>query len=412
MTTLINNELFEYLDNLEKEIRKKVPDENNENGDLSSLMHSQMADVISAEKRFLKYVNSNGTQPVLSISPNGLPSVQSLNPDLEKICELADEEIPLAEIAQRFKKGIKGKNNNNEERQLYVPVSEEEWKIELKNYKPEQLITQVGFAINEAEDGKFELALREDLFLKGYDQYSKEFPVLIREGKTQYHVVWNRLIEGNEESFYVPNTALVLKGKPTKPSTKVFDDIKRFYQFRKKDYKDFKGKMPWIFWGSWVPNNYSQFLSAGTNARVTITTNILETLGKALGKQVSLKGIRKNDLEAILAFSSVPFKNVPQTTPKEEDFYELSKSGRVVSSRFPTEFDLVYTSGAEKIGTIEYFLPRNAIHFSLDAYCGRCRNGYRFTLGEVELHILGSEISDESQFKKLRDGLKRVRKRR
>lgn len=405
MTTLIDKELFDYLDNLEREIRRKISDE--KRAGFEELMHSQMANLIEAEKIFLTYVNSNGTQPVLSISPNGLPSVQSLNPDLEKMCELAEEEKSLSDVAQRFRKGIKGKNNDNKDGHLYVPVSEEEWTTEMKNYKPEQLLPQVGFAVSETEEGKFELALREDLSLRGYDQHSKEFPVLIREGKTQYHVVWNRVIDGSEKSFYVPNTALVLKGRPIKPPTKVFDDVERHYLFRKRDYRSFGGRMPLLFWKGWVPDNYSEFLNAGTNSRICITNNILDILGEVFKKQVNLKGIRKNDLEVTLAFASIPFENAPKTTPGKKDFYEIdgSEYGKKLTSKIPNRFDLVSSAGCEKIGEIEYILPYNEYH---SFYGG---DYYSLVLGGIRLRVLGSSILDESQFAQVQNGLKKVKKR-
>src|SRR3989339_545060 len=191
MTTLIGDELFEYIEHLQGEVDKRIS--TNQEGSLSYLMHSQMRDIVIAERDFLKYINSNGTQPILSISPNGLPSVNSLNPDLEKICELAENKSSFSDITQKFRKGI--------------------------NRNKEKLNSQIGFAFSETDEGKFELALREDFYLQVYDQHSKEFPVLIREGKMNYHVVWNKLIDNSEENFYVPNTALVLSNNGFKQQT-------------------------------------------------------------------------------------------------------------------------------------------------------------------------------------------------
>ncbi len=413
MTTLIGNEVFEYLSYLDLELGKKIPEASN--GDFSCIMHRQMRGIIDAEKTFLRYVNSTGTRPVLSISPDGLPSVASLNPDLEKMCELSESEKSLGEISRGFRKGIKGKNNDGEDRQSYAPVSGKEYAVELKRYTPEQLNSQIGFAVSETDDGKFELAMREDLYLKGYDLRSREFPVLIREGRAQYHVVWNRLIENCEESFYVSNTALVLQGKIAKPRTKIFDDISKFYSFNRKDYKPFSKRIPFFGVRNWRPGNYAQFLSAGTRARVAITNNILETIGGALGRQVNLKGFRRNDLERVLAFSEVPFKNAPQTTPKEEDLFEMEidinkDKAKRVKSKFPTAFYLVYGAGAEKVGDIEYHLPMDKIHICHGSYGGTWRED-RFTLGAISLNILGSAISNEEQFKKIQEGLKKIEKR-
>src|SRR3989339_564532 len=128
MTTLIGDELFEYIEHLQGEVDKRIS--TNQEGSLSYLMHSQMRDIVIAERDFLKYINSNGTQPILSISPNGLPSVNSLNPDLEKICELAENKSSFSDITQKFRKGIHGKKNyhvvwnkliDNSEENFYVP---------------------------------------------------------------------------------------------------------------------------------------------------------------------------------------------------------------------------------------------------------------------------------------------------
>ena len=308
MATLVNEELFDYLDHLNKEVDKRISMSNERS--LQYLMHSQMKSIIENERDFLKYINSNGTQSILSISSNGLPSVASLNPDLEKICELAEEEKSFSDVTQKFRKGIDGKNRGEKE-YSYVPVSEDEWSKELKNRGGKKLQSQVGFAISETEDGKFELAVREDVHLQGYDQYSKEFPILIREGRMKYHVVWNKLLEDSEESFYVPSSSTTIQIIRT---SKQFNDLSRFYSFNKQDYKSYNGRMPLLFWGSWTPKNYSEFLSAGSNARVNIANNVLETLSKALGRKVNFKGINKNDLKVVLDFYTIPFKNAPQTT--------------------------------------------------------------------------------------------------
>lgn len=208
MTTLLDNELFEYLGHLESEIDDRIS--TSSDGSLQHLMHSQMRDLIGSERQFLQYVNQNGTQSVLSISPNGLPSVDSLNPDLEKICELAEDESLFVDISQRFLQGVNG-IDMGENKHLYVPVSEEKWNEELKNKNGTELQSKVGFKINETDDGKFELAVREYIHLQSYDQYSRDFPILTREGRMRYHVVWNKLIDDAEESFYVSNIAITLR---------------------------------------------------------------------------------------------------------------------------------------------------------------------------------------------------------
>ena len=116
MATLVNEELFDYLDHLNKEVDKRISMSNERS--LQYLMHSQMKSIIENERDFLKYINSNGTQSILSISSNGLPSVASLNPDLEKICELAEEEKSFSDVTQKFRKGIDGKNRGEKINEL------------------------------------------------------------------------------------------------------------------------------------------------------------------------------------------------------------------------------------------------------------------------------------------------------
>jgi hypothetical protein len=404
MTTLVGKELFDYISHLESEVDKRIS--TSREGNLQHLMHSQMKSIIATERDFLKYINSNETQPILSISPNGLPSVSSLNPDLEKICELAEEEKLFTDVAQRFRKGMNGKNRG-EDGHLYLPVSEEEWNKELASRCEEKLHSQMGFAVSETDDGKFELALREDIHLQGYDRHSKEFPVLIREGKMKYHVVWNRLIEDIEESFYVPNTSLVLQERPIKSPKKQFDNLTRFYSFSGSDFKGVR--KPWFIRWRGDSIDYSSFLTAGTNARVRTTENILEAIEKALGRQVILKGIRKNDLSQTLAFSAIPFKNAPRTTPKEQDMFENARGSTYYEKgkpKNPTTFDLIFTTGGDRMGQIEYVLPHNKIVYDNYRECS-----YRFTKGGINLIVLGYSVLNEEQYHNLQNELRRVRKR-
>ncbi|PIN81732.1 hypothetical protein COV11_01295 [Candidatus Woesearchaeota archaeon CG10_big_fil_rev_8_21_14_0_10_30_7] len=403
MTTLIENELYEYLSHLESEVDKRIL--TNEEGSLQHLMHSQLRRVIITEREFLKYVNSNGTKPMLSISPNGLPSVNSLNPDLEKICELSEDEDSFRDVGQQFRKGISGKNKG-EDGHFYVPVSEDEWNKELKNRSKEKVESQIGFAVSEVCDGRFELAVREDFYLQGYDQHSKEFPILIREGRMRYHVVWNRLVDDFEESFYVPNTALVLRGRPIKSSEKQFDDVVKLYAFGNSDFKGFS--KPWFMRWRKCSIDYAGFLAAGTNARIRTTENILDAIGRTLKRQVTIKGIKKNDLEQTLAFTTIPFKNAPRTTPNDEDLYNVSEESyrRILSPKKHTKFDLIFTAGGDKLGEIEYVLPHNE-------KCFGCYGGsyYNFTKGGIKFVVFGKSILNEEQYHNLQSELRKVKKR-
>jgi len=191
------------------------------------------------------------------------------------------------------------------------------------------------------------------------------------------------------------------------PLKKKFDDLSIFYKFGRSDYASYGKRIPWLFRGSWVPEDYAAFLNAGTVARVGITTGILNILEKYLQKKawINLNGVRREDLGLVLAFSSVPFENAPRTTPTDEDFYTLDSSGKAISNKIPSQFDLVCSKTAEKIGVIKYLLPRLAIHFSAGEF-GVYRNGYKFTLGEVKLLILGSAIPDEICFAQIKSNLK------
>jgi len=432
MATLQGNELNEYLINLEKETEKRISEADEKS--FQHLMHSQMKEIINSEKGFSNYINShvngNGTlgiQPVLAITSSGLPSLDSLRADLETICQLSSEVDEFRDIAQKYTKGINGKNNGDESH-LYVPVSEEEWNAEFqnRNKEPEKLFSKIGFSVNEVEDRKLELSVREDIYLEGCDKHSKEFPVMIREGKMKYHVVWNNLIEESEESFYIPNTPLFFQEKENLivPQKKIFDDIEIFYQFSAKDnIKSRKERFFWFLGVLWdrflsetfhshvsemMPNNYSKFLTEGTDERVRVTKNILETIEEISGKKIFIKGV--NDLEKILSFSSVPFANAPNTILKEDDIYNLGnldvwkKKCFIISSKYLTKFDLIYTSKKDRVGDIEYILPHLKRRY--DEYSHE--DGWKFTQGGIKLKVSGDFILNEIQDYYLKHKLKKV----
>lgn len=195
MATLIDSELFEYLDNLSTRLERLSNDADKNSIDYSS--HRQFIDIIDAEKNFLKYINSNGTKPALSISPNGLPSVQSLVPDLEKMCEIANEN-PESEFS-KISHGINiGKNRHPIE---YSQVSEKEWNKEFEKYKG-ILNSQAGFSISNGNNEKLELCLNEEFYLKGYDKTCATLPILQRKSRTNYHVVWNNILHDTETEFF------------------------------------------------------------------------------------------------------------------------------------------------------------------------------------------------------------------
>ena len=380
-TVISGEKLFNYLDHLKSELGRVL--DASDGRYLESLMHSQMLEIVTAESVFLKGLHKDKAQ--LSIRLNGLPSIDSLAPDLESMCKISEKEGSFQGIAKKFKKGMDGKNR--EEGNIYVPVSEEDWNKELTNRKERVLPSDIGFSIKETNDKEFGLELREDIYLQGYDKYSKEFPVLIREGRIRYRMVWEDLIGEVEESFYLPSTALVLKGKPIKISEKEFDTIWKDYEFMRFDYERVKS----LFLKKKLID-YSKFLAAGTKARVKITENILEVLTTSLDRSVSIKGVRKDDIEKVLAFSMVPFKNAPGTTPNEDELGRFERDNETCLS-------LIYNSGGKSVGDIEYILPHNRVRYG----------GTTFIMGGVKLKVYGSAILNENQNNKLEEGLKRVK---
>ena len=172
MATLVGEELFGYLFHLEREVKKRVSDSNLDS--FEGFMHDQMLELLIAEREFLAHIsggNLNAAQ--LSISGNGLPSIESLRADLESICGLDGELGEIAKVVgERYKLGVNGGNNEGE---MYKKVDEEVWKEELKEMEKKGLTSKVGIEIGE-EDDKFMLRVRQGFYVDGFDRYSQEFP--------------------------------------------------------------------------------------------------------------------------------------------------------------------------------------------------------------------------------------------
>lgn len=202
MTTLTGNEVYEYFEHLEKETARRMS--TSKEGSLQYLAHSTLGEIARVEREFLKYVNSNGTQPVLSISPNGLPSVDSLNPDLEKAYELSQEgefQYGLLDFCKR--------EDFNESHEGYEVVDENEFSKSLKKYPQKKLETKSRFAISEI-DGKLELMLQDKFFIKSFDELSQTYPIAIKSIKAQYQVAWGNLVSGIESEYLVHDTPKAL----------------------------------------------------------------------------------------------------------------------------------------------------------------------------------------------------------
>ncbi|MBI2452403.1 protein kinase [Candidatus Pacearchaeota archaeon] len=197
-------------------------------------------------------------------------------------------------------------------------------------------------------------------------------------------------------------------GKPIEPPKKQFDDLKRLYSFSGSDFKGVR--KPWFMRWRGDSIDYRSFLAAGTNVRVRTTENILEAISRTLERQVIIKGI-KSDLGKTLAFATIPFKNAPKTTPKEEDLYEnrVTSGGDYKKSgpKYNTKFELIFNTGGERMGEIEYILPHNKrVYGSYGGFVG-----HRFTKGGIALTVLGDSIWNEEQYHNIQSELRNVRRR-
>ena len=383
---LEHEKLFVYLNKLKNRLEIKKHPLNKDS--LKSLMYSQMAEILTEEGAFLKDYHKGKAQ--LYISGNGFPSVNTLIPDLESMCKISEKGKSFQGIAKKFKKGI-GQEEVDEDEGIYMSVSENEWKEELRIRNGQELSSEISFSVDETKDGKFELFLREGIYLhEEYDKYSKDFPVMVREGKIKCQLIFGYLINETEENFYIPNREFELEGKQTDTTRTSFEDIDIFYKFGRTDYKG--AKMPWLFL-KWSGDSidYSKLLAAGTKSRVKTTEGILEVINNTLKKEVIIKGVREENLEKVLAFSKIPFKNAPKLTLDDDSLNRFKGHN-------PTCLDLIYNSGGEKVGEIEYVLPHNYKKHS-DG------DDFEFVLGGVNLIIRGSSISHENQEEKLKEGL-------
>ncbi|MBS3094441.1 hypothetical protein J4474_02145 [Candidatus Pacearchaeota archaeon] len=404
MVALIGDEAIEYLQNLKSQIEKNILDNPQS---FEHFLNSQMRELIEAEQKFMGRSQSIGSFPTVGISLNGLPSVPSLQADLEQMCKLKDD---FADITGKFTKGMTGKNRDSESQCQYTSVSHDEWTKVLGTYERSKLKSEIGFAFKETDDKKFELSVREDLFVKGYDPHSREFPVLIREGKIKYQVVWNKLLSESQGRYFVPRM-LTAKNSSVLPklTKKVFDEIYLGYAFDRKNYHTYPEKIPRISIHKWIPEDYSAFLQAGTQSRIRLTKKILEELSKAFEQKVIIKGINEDDLEQVLEFKNIPFGNAPKTTPKGEELYELCINdylGRIKKILFNTDFDLVLNEDPNRAGMIRYVLPTKRPNFCAHSISSSERysefdhdpNWRLFDLGGITFQIPGYVISNETQY--------------
>ena len=142
---------------------------------------------------------------------------------------------------------------------------------------------------------------------------------------------------------------------------------------------------PFLFWTRRVlPEGYSNLVAAGTDARVVFTESILDKLSEILEKEVSLKGIDREDFYATLSFPQHPKK-----IPEQRD-------------GIGGKFEIVDNSG-NPIGLISYLLPCLQEH--VGAYGGIYYSG--LNEGAIHLQVNGAAVNTEQQHLELQKRLKR-----
>jgi len=385
MSTLLDGELFSYLDYLEEEIDKQITENQSVNSNLCTLVYTQFKEIIKAEKEFLSYTSSAGTHPVLSITLNGLPSVDSLVPDLRKMCELSQDNPAFVNVAQAFNPTMN--ENNFSDSNTYNLSTKEQWikiKKDIEHEERGNFRSQIKFNIAESEDKKFEIDVREDIYLEGYDQYSKEHPILVRMGKAQYHIIWNKLIGDVCEYYYIPNQIADASNSLPTDQIPCLDNIVAYYKFRKND---FKIKKPWFM--KWRPHavDYEQFMSSGINARFSVTQYVLDTLSDQILMPIGLKGIGRldKDIYSALKFSELRYVNPP-----------LLKD--ITST---TEFQLIDVKTEIPVGSLEFILPHKKENLG-----GYGSTPYIFRMGGIKLTVFGAAIPTLSTYRKIKEEIK------
>ena len=419
MTTLSKTEVVKYLNHLKSETKKRISSE--EKADLKNLAYQQMYDLLNAEIEFLKYMNPHEkSEPRLAISLNGLPSVASLNADLEKMCEISGEEPMFTDIAEKFKNG-KEKTDSKIKKELYKEINEEEWQETLKKYQKGNLVHKIGFKISENHEEKFQIRVVEEIRVPGYDKYAKEFPILIREAESIYTVMWSQLLDKLDEKFYVPNVSSSLEGgkklieKPKIVNRKTFKDVEKNYIFSRKNYPE--GKIPLVKQTHWIPKDYSQFLEAGYFSRVKTTNDILKILDPVFGDiKITLEKNRSSEteeeevlekggsLEEFLGFENILFENAPDETPELNNL-EI----------FQTKINLIQSSSGEKIGKINYILPHKKAHYTKERkYLKKAHRrddkyrGEKINFGEIKVAISANHVKKKAQLQELQQKLNKI----
>lgn len=383
MTTLQGQELFEYLHHLQSELDKSMTPL--KDSDLEHLMHKEMKKILVGEENLLRYLNSNDTEPVLSFTGNGLPSIESLRPDLEKICELSESKPEFKELSKEYNKG----KNIPKVRDSYKSLSEEEYDLKLSELKDNISEKQISFSLYQNDDGKLEFRLTEECYVKGYDKHSKESPVLIRHGKIDYQIAWNRLFSSCIKKFYEPDTNEILSNKEKRIKlNKKFSTIYLDYKMNIKHYDSSKVEKSGFLRKKFKITNYSEFLLSGTNSRIKIFNILLEKLKNEFKDQgIKAKDISsRQELEEILRYSNAPFENSPETMLTKNDVDEIVKN-KIIRHKFE-----LIDSNSTELASIYFWIPRVEIPF-----------------GNIRLFINGDHISNQEQNDRLMNEFNKIK---
>jgi len=383
-------QLLNYIEHIEKSLDNLIFEYGSNS--IQFHMHAQMLNVFQAQKTLFQQYGTSNSKDYMPIMRSGLPSVDALNSNLEKICRLTRKNPDFKIIAARMKKGLTGKNKGKS-KHIYTLVSENDFNLEFENFKGFELLSQKGFQLSQTEKGELVLDFKEDIFVDAPDEISKKFPALIREGKVTYKMAWKKLIDEFEVSYFLPNTSLVLQENTIESEEKNFDDICRTYKFRSSHYNMYIP--PFSYWSPKMIN-YAKFLASGQRARMASTTDILNKLSETYEQKVVLKDVKEEAMNDILKFSDVPFENAPETAPSAKELKELNIS---------TKFDLMLESGSINIGTLDFTLPGV---YQVSAYIGTVS---RFLKGHMSLKIFGGSVGNETQYKTLQKSLKTVKMR-
>ena len=318
------------------------------------------------------------------------------------MCHLmGGEDSSLPDFIQKY-----NKNNFDKvaKEKLYKSVSEDEWGKELEKRKDEKLERKISFKFDTLDD-KLEFLYREEVYVIGYDQHSKDFPVMIREGSMRYGLIFNQLVFNNGNNFYIPDTAALSGEKiiTTDIVKRKFNNIQNCYEFPRSA---FNGVPLFSKFRYNKIKDYAKFLASGTNARVKFTKDILGILSHYFNVEIKFKDINTSDLSELLAFSNIPFKNASKSIPYYQELFKgdaYSWEHDYADPKVPINFDLVHAYTNERVGKILYVLPH------LVPYGNDFQSYHRFNLGCIDLKIFGSAIQNEDQNKNLRYVLNRLK---